>query len=266
LSVVAPKLVAMNCDCWLCSGDDPAGMDDYERNIAWQVQSHGWSVVALSEEGEWPGWVYSVGLWHSFGVPEVCMFGLRVQDMHSWVNQVGDRVRAGLELRPETAIDGVLDRYSLVVRPVHPSWYRDLFAFGLDFYRHPPLPVVQLVWPEVRSDGRQPSLWLPKDDHPPSLWTRLDQLVDSPFPGLAADSLVVGSRQVIDGKAAVAGIVHGTDGSWCFLDESGRPELGMVHLSHVLAGYPYVCDFADLPPGFAAWQESDGNWSRTRVE
>ena len=266
LSVPRPKLADVNCDCWLCSGDDPAGMDDYERDIAWHVLSHGWSVVALPEEGEWPGWVYSVGMWHNFGAPEVCMFGLRVPDMHYWVNQVGDRVRAGLELRPETAIDGVLDGYPLTVRPVHPSWYVDLFAFGLDFYRHPPLPVVQLVWPELKTAGRQPSLWLPKDDHPPSLWTRLDQLVDSPFPGAAANSLVIGSRRVIDGEAPVAGVVHGADGSWCFLDKSGRPDVAMVHLSHVLADYPYVCDFADLPLGFAAWQEPDGNWSRERVE
>jgi hypothetical protein len=255
----------VNCECWLCSDDDPAEMDDYLRDIAWHVQGHGWSVVALPEEGEFPGWAYSVGMWHTMRAPEVCMFGLRVADMHQWVNQVGDLVRAGLSLRPGMSLDGVLDGYPLVVQPVHPSWHADLFAYGLEFHRSAP-PFVQLVWPELRSAGRQPSLWLPKDDHPPSLWTRLDQLVDSPFPGAPADSLVIGSRRVIDGVAPVAGVVHGSDGSWCFLDGSGRPDLGMVHLSHVVAGFPYVCDFADLPLGHAAWLRPDGNWSRERVE
>lgn len=241
-------------------------MDDYVRDIAWHVQSHGWSVVALPEDGELPGWVYSVGMGHTMRAPEVCMFGLRVTDMHYWVNRVGDRVRDGLSLRPGTAIDGVLDGYPLAVQPVHPSWYADLFAYGMEFYRRPLPSMVQLVWPELRSAGRQPSLWLPKDDHPPSLWTRLDQLVESPFPGAPADSLVIGSRRVIDGVAPVAGVVHGVDGSWCFLDDSGRPDLGMVHLKHVVADFPYVCDFADLPLGYAAWQRPDGNWSRERVE
>lgn len=240
-------------------------MDDYERDIAWHVQSHGWSVVAVPEEGELPGWVYSVGMWHTLRAPEVCVFGLRVADMHHWVNQVGERVRAGLALRPDTVIDDVLDGYPLVVRPVHPSWRLDLFAFGLDFYGRMS-PVVQLVWPELRSVGRQPSLWLPKDDHPPNLWTRLDELVDSPFPGAAVDSLVVGSRRVIDGSAPVTGVVHGADGSWWFLDAPGRAELGKVHLRHVVADHPYVCDFADLPLGHAAWQAPDGNWRRSRVE
>lgn len=240
-------------------------MDDYVRDIAWHVLSHGWSVVALPEEGEFPGWGYSVGMWHTMGVPDVCVFGLRVADMHHWINQVGDLARDGLPLRPGTVLDDdVLDGCSLTVRPVHPSWNVDLFAYGLEYYRRPP-PMVQLEWPEPLPAGRQPSLWLPKDDHPPSLWTRLDQLADSPFPGAPADSLVLGSRRVIDGVAPVAGVVHGADGSWCFLD-AGPPELGMVHLRHVVADFPYVCDFADLPPGYAAWQEPDGNWSRSRVE
>lgn len=243
----------MNCECWLCAGADPAEMDDYERDIAWHVLSHGWSVVALPPDGALPGWAYSVGLWHTLRAPEVCVFGLPVTEMHRWVNEVGSRVRDGLVLRPGMAIE------PFVVRPVHPSW--QLFAYGLDARRRP-LPMVQLVG----SGEGQPSLWLPKDDHPPCLWTRLDQLVDSPFPGAAADSLVQGSRRVIDGSAPVVGVVHSADGSWCFLDGSGGPEMGMVHLRHVVAGYPYVCDFADLPLGHAAWQEDDGNWSRSRVD
>ena len=235
-------------------------MDDYVRDIAWHVRDHGWSVVALPQEGEFPGWAYSVGMSHTMGAPEVCVFGLPVTQMHHLVNQVGELVRDGLSLRPGDVVPGV----GLTVRPVDPSWHADLFAYGLAFCRSA-VPMVQLVWPTLVADP-QPSLWLPKDDHPPSLWTRLDQLADSPFPGAPADSLVLGSRRVIDGEAPVCGVVHGVDGAWYFLDDSGVPELGMVHLRHVVADYPYVCDFADLPLGYAAWQEPDGNWSRERME
>jgi hypothetical protein len=273
--------VRETCDCWLCAGEDPSSRGDYERDVAWHVRSHGWSVIALPEEHELPGWAYSVGLRHSVGAPEVCMFGLRVGDMHTWLNAVGERVRDGLELRPGTLVHDVLDGHPLLVRPVHPSWHADLFAFAVDFYRQPPLPMVQLIWPDrhglfpwepgagARCQRDQPSLWLPKDDHPPSLWTRLTDLADPPFPGVTGDSLVLGSRSVIDGSAPVAGIVHTAEGSWEFLD--GEPvtsasDVGMVHLRHLVSGHPHVRDFADLPRGFVAWQEPDGNWSRSPVE
>jgi hypothetical protein len=45
-----------------------------------------------------------------------------------------------------------------------------------------------VVWPDRRDrypgdagfqfkyEGRQPLLWLPRDDNPPGVWTRIDQL------------------------------------------------------------------------------------------
>lgn len=245
--------------------------------MVWHVQEHGWSVVAISEEHELPGWTYSVGMWHTMRSPEVCMFGLRLRDMHSWINKVGAQVRAGQALQANELRHGVLDGFPVLVRPVNPSWYPDLLGLAMDFYRRPPLPVMQLIWPDrhgrfpwepdagERCRTHQPQLWLPKDDHPPSLWTRLNELMDSPFPGTGIDELVIGSKRVISGEAPIAGIVHTHDGEWEFLD--GEPieseaDLGMVHLRHLVSDHPHIRDFADLPRGHAAWQEPDGNWSR----
>ncbi|WP_291416555.1 DUF4262 domain-containing protein [Actinophytocola sp.] len=263
------------CHCWLCV--EPDGLDAREKNMVWQVQEHGWSVVAVADEHELPGWAYSVGMWHTMRSPEVCMFGLRGRDMHTWINAVGQQVRAGQPLRVDEERLGVLDGFPVMVRPVHESWYVDLFGYALDFYREPPLPVLQLIWPDRhgvfpwqpgagdRCRAHQPLLWLPKADHPPSLWTRLAELSTSPFPDAGINELVVGSKRVISGEAPIVGIVHTHDGRWEFLDAApvhGEDDLGMVHLRHLVSDHPHIGDFADLPRGHAAWQEEDGNWSR----
>jgi len=262
------------CDCWLCAGEDPAERDTYERNIAVHVQEHGWNVTALPEEHELPGWVYSIGMWHTLGTPEVSMFGMRVRDMHWWVNKVG---ALGRSLRPGELVHGVLDGHPLAVRPVDESWYLDLFCFAVDFYRRPWFPMVQLVWPDrhgvfpwepgagARCRVAQPSLWLPKPDHPPGVWTRVQEVVESPFPGADVDSLVLGSRSVIAGSAPVTGVVHTADGSWEFLGGAAAEEVGFVHLRHLVVGHPHIRDFADLPRGYVACLEEDGNWSRSPV-
>jgi hypothetical protein len=248
--------------------------------MVWQVQEHGWSVVSVAPEHEQPGWAYSVGMWHTMRAPEVCMFGLRGRDMHTWLNAVGQQVRSGQPLRAGEERLGVLDGFPLMVRPVHPTWYADLFELALEFYRSAPPPVLQLLWPDrhgvfpwqpgagQRCRAHQPWLWLPKDDHPPGPWTRLAELDSSPFPDTAGDDLVAGSPRVIRGEAPVAGIVHTHDGRWEFLDAApgrGGGELGMVHLRHLVSGHPHIRDFADLPRGHAAWRQPDGNWSRTPV-
>jgi hypothetical protein len=262
----------------LCAGIDSAG--SRERNMAWQVQEHGWSVVAVAAEHELPGWAYSVGIAHTSGAPEVCMFGLRGRDMHVWLNAVGQQVRAGQPLRMDEERLGVLDGFPVVVRPVHPSWCAELFALALDFYRGSPPRMAQLIWPDrhgvfpwqpgagQRCRSHQPWLWLPRDDHPPGPWTRLASLSVSPFPDAPIDELVQGSRRVISGEAPIAGIVHTAEGHWQFLDSRGAEDLGdlgMVHLRHLVADHPHIRDFADLPRGHAAWLEPDGNWSRRPV-
>lgn len=256
------------CDCWLCAGEDPARLDEYDRITAVHVKEHGWSVTAVAADHESPGWVYSVGMWHTMGTSEVSMFGLRVQDMHHWVNEVG---ALGRSLRPGELIHGVLPGHPLMVRPVDDSWFPDLFGFAMDFYRHPPVPMVQLVWPDrhgvfpwepgSRCRVEQPSLWLPRDDHPPGVWTRVTEAVESPFPGVEVDSLVLGSVEVISGAAAVTGVVHTAAGAWEFLGGASE-DVGLVHLRHLVVEQPHIRDFADLPRGYVACQEADGNWSR----
>jgi hypothetical protein len=266
------------CRCWLCDG--PHGLGSRELNMVWQVQEHGWSVVSVVEEDELPGWAYTVGIGHTLRAPEACMFGLRGRDMHAWLNAVGQQVRAGQPLRPGEERLGVLDGFPVLVRPVHPSWFADMFAVALDFYRSAPPPMMQLIWPDrhsvfpwqpgagQRCRAHQPWLWLPKDDHPPGPWTRLPELDDSPFPDAPIDELVLGSRRVIDGAAPIRAVVHTHDGRWQFLDGAATPgaeQLALVHLRHLVSGHPHIRDFADLPRGHAAWQEPDGNWSRRPV-
>lgn len=262
------------CDCWLCAG--PGGLGSREINMAWQVQEHGWSVVAVAPEDELPGWAYTVGMAHTLRGPEVCMFGLRGRDMHAWLNAVGQQVRAGQPLQAGEERLGVLDGFPVTVRPVHPSWSAELFGLAADFYRGTPPPMTQLIWPDrhgvfpwqpdagQRCRAHQPWLWLPKDDHPPGPWTRLAELSVSPFPDAPIDELVAGAKRVIAGEAPIAGIVHTHDGRWEFLDAAGRGAagLGKVHLRHLVAEHPHIRDFADLPRGHAAWCEPDGSWSR----
>ncbi|OLF16157.1 DUF4262 domain-containing protein [Actinophytocola xanthii] len=267
-----------SCRCWLCRGEAGRGtLDARELNMLFHVQEQGWSVVVVAEEQELPGWAYSVGMWHSLRGPEVCMFGLRARDMHTWINAVGHQVRAGQPLRAGEDRLGVLDGFPVAVRPVHRDWHDELLTLAGEFYGGF-VPAVQLIWPDrhgrfpwdpgagERCRTHQPRLWLPRDDHPPSPWTRLAELVDSPFPDVRGDELVLGSTGVISGAAPVVGIVHTAEGRWEFHERrtGTGPDAGtgMVHLRHLIAGHPYLRDFADLPRGHAAWREPDGNWSR----
>jgi hypothetical protein len=137
-------------------------------------------VVGVSG-GHTADWCYSIGLWHTLRSPEVSVFGLGMDVAPNLLNAVGDGVRDGGPLRPGRRSD-VLRSYDIELRPVHPSWDLTFFGAAVDFYRIPPLPILQLCWPDRagrfawESDftrdfqSLQPMLWLPRDDHPPGPW------------------------------------------------------------------------------------------------
>ena len=173
----------------------PANLEQWDagdEKVVADVERHGWAVLGIHAEDSVPGWAFTAGLWHTFGSPEVAMFGLHVEDMQQWLNVIGEQMRAGQPMRPEELRHGVLTDFPVAFRPAHQSWYRDLFGYALWFAQRPPLPFVQAVWPD--REGRfpwdpecgqrcrfdQPQLWVPKDEHPMGRWTRIS--LSDPWP------------------------------------------------------------------------------------
>jgi len=58
-----------------------------------------------------------------------------INRIHSWLNRVGDMVKAGTVLSPAIPVDRVLDGYAFEVREVDRSWYRALFGTAMTFYQ-----------------------------------------------------------------------------------------------------------------------------------
>lgn len=165
------------CFCLLCQPATWGGAawEGRDRRIAQNVTDHGWHVMGV-DGGDAPGdWGYSIGLWHTLRSPEVSVFGLPAQTTMRVANAAGVAIRDGDPLQLGGRRGDVLEGYDVAVRPVDPSWYSDFFGAGIDFYQSPPLPIVQVFWPdkagrfpwEEGADEHcravQPLLWLTKE-------------------------------------------------------------------------------------------------------
>lgn len=168
--------------------------DDVDRKLIADVERHGHSCIGIgpTSADDPPPYVFTAGMWHSHRQPELAVYGVgRIEAMIDILNVVADRARvSGLPLRPGDRLPGLMvglgevkpEDYWLKLMPIHPSWHASQFGTALFFNAANAVDFLQVVWPDEVGHypdepgfdqhfaDRQPLMWLPVIDHPPSVW------------------------------------------------------------------------------------------------
>ncbi len=274
-----PDAVDRLCMCRICvpRGDEET-WDDGDRKLVADVQGYGWHLLKITGSREQPPWCFTVGLWHTFGSPEVAMFGLRPDDMAIWLNRLGEQVRGGDPVRPDERRPGVLPGFDLVCRPVDPSWYPELFGYAL-WFTGPPLPVVELVWPDREGlypwDDRvgerclrdQPRCWESIERQPAGPWRPMAIHATLGWP--PPDMWGFTTKRIVAGTTAVLLASHEADGSWQFVDGGSVTieDVTRCHVAHLVDKDPTLAEVSDLELGWLATREAPGEpWRRSPIE
>jgi Domain of unknown function (DUF4262) len=169
-----------------CEADSPDL--SYMQWILSQVSASGWAVPGVHGGGIAPPWAYSIGLWATFGHPDLAAFGRPLDQLAVIVKSLCRRVADDEAVSAGDVLDDVCPGM-LAIRAIHDSWrMTPLFHASDQFHGYIRPPIYQVAWADA--DGNfpgdlrydpaladaQPMLWLPVDDHPPGPWTRLGLL------------------------------------------------------------------------------------------
>lgn len=175
---------ADGCRCVICDlANGHSGRPAFDETLIANIGEHGWGVIMIPAGPASEGWAFTVGLWHTHGLPDLAMFGLDINVMQSCLNLAVDRLLAGTPATAGTRVEGVLTDYPVLLENADPAWYRAFFGTALGFYQATTgLRFLQALWPDnagvfpdeltfdQRLRDRQPSLWLHPLDHAPGPW------------------------------------------------------------------------------------------------
>jgi hypothetical protein len=133
----------------MCSLCDEQTEDQYLDRIEGHIQDLGWAASGVDEGSPRGSWLYTIGLSHTFGVPELIMVGACTHCAHLQIaDLVQGRIATGWTSDPP---EETWARGRLGVVPVHPShWTTDRFnvwhAHQARFPHDAPMRARQLLY------------------------------------------------------------------------------------------------------------------------
>jgi hypothetical protein len=109
------------------SREDRNGLSAPDVKVLEDIQRVGWHVTGVfaRKDEDGPEWAFSVGLFHSFGHPEVIIFGLPLERCVDIVNVIGKEVKAGKRFEPGYYADILQDLFKCAFQAVDRQHYRD---------------------------------------------------------------------------------------------------------------------------------------------
>ncbi|UOQ69183.1 DUF4262 domain-containing protein [Hymenobacter volaticus] len=86
------------------------------QDLAENIQQHRWLVFHILGEGNFPPFSYTVGLYATFGYPEVVLSGLNQELAHALLNDMGEDAARGIQRQPDVLYEDVLGALAASLR------------------------------------------------------------------------------------------------------------------------------------------------------
>jgi len=123
------------------------GEDADEQKVIDDIARVGWHCVGILAEDDLPPYAFTVGLQHSFGHPELIIFGMRLETAHEVLHIVVEALRSGTPIDLTRPTDELLEGYPCVFVPVPKQEYREHMGYCRWYYRGDDFGLQQIVWP-----------------------------------------------------------------------------------------------------------------------
>jgi hypothetical protein len=112
------------------------------------IDQYGWHIISVLADDIGPSFSYSIGLYESFGHPEVIFVGLKIELAQILINNIGHSIKEGVTYDQDKFYTDILDNYECRMLKVHGSNYDEYVGQAQNHYNGP-FPLLQCVYPTI---------------------------------------------------------------------------------------------------------------------
>ena len=237
-------------------------MKEFEK-INSDIDKYGFSVILIEATDYLPSFAYSIGLWKTCKHPEIIVFGLSIDILHSIVNEVGKFVLNGNIVQPNELYCDFLENGSNYFLQVDKRSLNDYVGLALDYYNFV-FPVLEFIWTDKNG-------CFPWDENFDSNLKFKQPLLDRNYDFKFFESENLGvftTKQWLEESKPILNVVHDSDGDWQFLtgEQTGK-DIKLVALKELILKDATLNEVFDLDYGEEAHRISiEDEWERNYIE
>lgn len=121
--------------------------DSGEQKLLDNIRKFGWHCMQVFGDDQHEAFSYTVGLFHTYGHPELLIYGLPSEVAHTILSIAVDAIANGKAINRGEPTDALLEGYSCVFVPVPSTEYPEHVGFARWYYDGDSFPVEQIIWP-----------------------------------------------------------------------------------------------------------------------
>jgi len=114
------------------------------------IRQYGLQVLHILEDETGPPFSYSVGLFKTYGHPEIIMVGLKQQLAHTLINNMAHDIKEGKIFVPLTFEADILDNFDCYIVEVEKEHYDNYVGQAQNYYDGDDFPLIQCIYPTVK--------------------------------------------------------------------------------------------------------------------
>jgi len=128
----------------------PTPSNDVQQKIVDDIHEYGLHVLSVLEDEEGVDFSYSVGLWRTYGHPEILIIGLGSNISHWIINTIANRIKNRDEtMTTDQSYAGFLEGFECLFFEVSKTQCAEFVHMAMWFYEQEEFPVLQLVYPST---------------------------------------------------------------------------------------------------------------------
>ena len=117
-----------------------------EKRIIEDVEKFGWHVGLFEPTENEPSFAYTIGLWKTYGHPEIISYGMTTKTLHEILNNAGEKVKEGNTLTIDQEDMDIFETVPAQFITVDKNRISDYFGYCMWFNDYKDFPALQLVW------------------------------------------------------------------------------------------------------------------------